>query len=862
MSFFDSLTKWTTEAFAVRRSRRDKNLKHGNLNVSDLAKEAFESTSSEEDPNDQISKKDATTTTDLENSTQTDPTYIQESWRKNSEINSDIDKSSENIEADDEDEDDEIEVEKTDREIELEQTLGSLSLRARERYSEEIKRQRKHIFGENHITNSVSEIDLTVRRKVTIRKRIQSCPVIRVPFEEGQTLEIEEESELLVEPSDLLQSLQRTEIDYKDNFESIEPQNSNYEEFSPIGPNSFTYENAIDNLISIEKNKIHQHKERISFEDNYNPTKYLRLGAITKKGYENYKNWRKLDQEILQIKRHTEQINAYHFKNLETTKGNNKILDNILHKYQFRPGVSANFRLQNSNTTTINMVALSPNTNKILKRIPNISSEDSKSEIRENVEKLRTFARQIPENEIPGFIEALATNFDCAIREALEVERLNTIDEMCDLIVKKFVLKGNYDKKLDEFKKLKKKKSESYTDFGTRIIKFKNDLIKMAKYKDDDDKFEGRKTNIEDEALKLYLKSLRKHLTLVFRYGDPKTITEARNWVEKAEERMAFSDEESSDDEKEKSKNKDVNWTRKFFRNSVKKCQICDASDQENQHEALTCTKTACAYCGTSFHVTKLCNIISENRKIKMICKLCSAQTHTIDLCPNKNDNTRYCQYCQDSNCCASRCEKIKSAKTCSICGQQEHEYGRNCPMNHMIAKYGQDNQQRPLGPCYNCQGPHLAAQCPEKQSSGQNMQVQQYRGQQRQNFRGGPSYGRGYQNNGPRMFYRGGGNQNNQASQRGGYNTGQYQQNRGGWNYRGQNNFRGSYNQNYRGNGNGGYQNYRTPRNTDETDLNRMRSMFEQWLTHEYGRNNGQAEQQQRGAVPKITFPPNNPKN
>lgn len=156
MSFFDSLTKWTTEAFAVRRSRRDKNLKHGNLNVSDLAKEAFESTSSEEDPNDQISKKDATTTTDLENSTQTDPTYIQESWRKNSEINSDIDKSSENIEADDEDEDDEIEVEKTDREIELEQTLGSLSLRARERYSEEIKRQRKHIFGENHITKSFS----------------------------------------------------------------------------------------------------------------------------------------------------------------------------------------------------------------------------------------------------------------------------------------------------------------------------------------------------------------------------------------------------------------------------------------------------------------------------------------------------------------------------------------------------------------------------------------------------------------------------------------------------------------------------------------------------------------------------------
>ena len=57
---------------------------------------------------------------------------------------------------------------------------------------------------------------------------------------------------------------------------------------------------------------------------------------------------------------------------------------------------------------------------------------------------------------------------------------------------KKFVLKGNHDKKLDELKRLKKRKTETYTDFGTRIIKFKNDLIKMAKYKDEDNKYEGK----------------------------------------------------------------------------------------------------------------------------------------------------------------------------------------------------------------------------------------------------------------------------------------------------------------------------------------------------------------------------------
>lgn len=99
------------------------------------------------------------------------------------------------------------------------------------------------------------------------------------------------------------------------------------------------------------------------------------------------------------------------------------------------------------------------------------------------------------------------------------------MDELCGFVLKKFVLKGNYDKELDELKNLKKKKTGTCTDFGTRIFKFKNDLIKMAKYKDDDNKYEGRKTIIEDEALKLYLKTLRKHSTMVFRYCNPKMVT-------------------------------------------------------------------------------------------------------------------------------------------------------------------------------------------------------------------------------------------------------------------------------------------------------------------------------------------------
>ena len=88
----------------------------------------------------------------------------------------------------------------------------------------------------------------------------------------------------------------------------------------------------------------------------------------------------------------------------------------------------------------------------------------------------------------------------------------------------------------------------------------------MATYKDNDNKFEGRKTNIEDEALKLQLETLRKHLTLVFRCGDPKTIYEAKSMVEKAEERFAFSDD-SSEEEEPKVKKTGVKWRRNFTRN-------------------------------------------------------------------------------------------------------------------------------------------------------------------------------------------------------------------------------------------------------------------------------------------------------
>lgn len=116
------------------------------------------------------------------------------------------------------------------------------------------------------------------------------------------------------------------------------------------------------------------------------------------------------------------------------------------------------------------MTQLSTETNRILKRLSsfrtNIFSEDSKSEVRENIGKIRTLGERIPRDGIQNFIEALSTIFYGAIREAIESPRqMKSMDEICDFITEKFVLKGNYYKKLDELEKLEKKKCESYGDF-------------------------------------------------------------------------------------------------------------------------------------------------------------------------------------------------------------------------------------------------------------------------------------------------------------------------------------------------------------------------------------------------------------
>ena len=833
MSFIESV-----RIFIFGRSSRNKKLKHHNLNESNLARQTYETSSEEEESS--LENKVKQSNTFVENYSQTGLSLRSNSYRSASEPNSDFDKSS--VYSEEDFHLDDIEVSRTDKELGIEENLENLSL------AEAKTNEQKHTFKANKIGKSQSLGNIWEIEEKNHGNYFASCPNLVNLRKFSIKINISRQREILENNLALVPYLPETGKSGKHTPASLtilhKPRDL-YNQAKPYDPKALNrpttlhYPNTketIDKIIGEINFKDRTSKVSDSHETN-NRTYFGKFTGLTLQGYRNYKDYLKLQSNISDLKARANELFMVHEQHLNFAKENTKILDETLGKYKKHPSEGSGNVFRSKNT--INMAVLSAETNKILKRIPNISSEDPKSEIRENVEKLRHFGKRVPQKEASNFIESLSTIFDCAIREAVESAEIESIDDLCDLIIKKFVLKGNYDKKLDELKRLKKKSSESYTDFGTRIIKFKNDLIKMARYKDDDNKFLGRQTNIEDEALKIYLKSLRKHLSLVFKYGDPKNIQEAREFVEKAEERFEFSDEEESDEE-EKIKGKKVNKTG-ISRLPSAKCQSCNMSLSQNPHEALTCTLTACVYCESSLHISNACTVANETTKIKMICKLCSSPTHTIDLCPDKIPRTTYCQYCQSSSCYATRCEKIEQCKVCAICGGKPHPYGTNCHMNNTnINMTQQQGPRRGYGPCWGCQGPHNLNRCPQRQNN-QNQQLQISRGG-RTYYRGNQNRGyQGNQNEGRTVVY------NNPAPNPNFYgNQGQY---RGNGAYRGG---RGGYNPNYRGRQN--YQNNRNP------NIDRLATLLESWMSS--GQANNDNSQPSTSQLPSISYPQNEPKN
>lgn len=104
------------------------------------------------------------------------------------------------------------------------------------------------------------------------------------------------------------------------------------------------------------------------------------------------------------------------------------------------------------------MTNLSSETQRILKRLSNTSSEDPKNEIRENVKRFRQYGQRVPSHEMKNFIKAIAINFHCAIRDAIKSQdKMNTADEICEFIIEKFLFKEHYEKIIEELEKLRKK---------------------------------------------------------------------------------------------------------------------------------------------------------------------------------------------------------------------------------------------------------------------------------------------------------------------------------------------------------------------------------------------------------------------
>lgn len=348
-----------------------------------------------------------------------------------------------------------------------------------------------------------------------------------------------------------------------------------------------------------------------------------------------------------------------------------------------------------------NMTLLSEQASKVLKKCPNISAEDSRHDIRENTEKLRNLGNQIVAEDVKAFIEAIAPNFDCEIRDALNNETgLDTIDKICDFVIQKYVLRGNFNEKLKELGDLKKKKSENYAEFGRRIIKFKNDLIKLAGYKTKNEVLVGRKVVIEEVALTTYIKGLKKYLALVYKFGQPNSIEEARRYVEQAENEINF-----SDDEEELTPKKEVNLIKS---NSAEqsKCQRCD----NKSHEVFYCPVSACLYCDSTMHKSAECEVVADSLKINIICKECHTNGHTIDRCPKRNDRDSYCQICQAANAhsaanCGTAAKLIKkmSELTDSV------EALSLAPIN----KNPQHFQRQTNSGCYICGDPrHFMRDC------------------------------------------------------------------------------------------------------------------------------------------------------
>ena len=325
--------------YMVRKSERNKNFKHDNLNESALTKQQYVS-SSEEESFAEETTKNASTSTEHEKFCQTETRLSTNSWRNKEEIQSDIEKSSDPFEeADDEEEDDGIEVEKTDLEIQLEENLKILSLTSSNLNREETRKKRLHIFGENPLEKTISTPNLSSRPKVIIEKKVISCTNLSTLIDTSRRINqkrqltlLEKTGDLLGEPGDYLSPVHPGDFNYQSVYSPIEPlQITQKDIFSPIEKNKFTYENAVDILSKSERKilrtetlqyqeKTHLFNDSCTFERNRD----IRGIKVTKQAFSNYQDFLKLGFAHNEIRKSATELKTYIHEDLKLTEENHQ----------------------------------------------------------------------------------------------------------------------------------------------------------------------------------------------------------------------------------------------------------------------------------------------------------------------------------------------------------------------------------------------------------------------------------------------------------------------------------------------------------------------------------------------------------
>ena len=138
-----------------------------------------------------------------------------------------------------------------------------------------------------------------------------------------------------------------------------------------------------------------------------------------------------------------------------------------------------------------------------------ISSGDSARQISEWVNNLRFAVRSLPETDYVPLITMLGNKLDSLIRESVANRNLTNIGDFLDYIQKYFGAKRSIQRIQEDITHMRKLSSENYTRFGNRILGEVKEASLIIDAEAPVDERNGRKKQVEECALRTYIKNIR-----------------------------------------------------------------------------------------------------------------------------------------------------------------------------------------------------------------------------------------------------------------------------------------------------------------------------------------------------------------